>query len=107
MDPRGLRLLEELAAAANAGLPDVELFGRLAEGLRARGVPLLRCALQLENLHPVYYGYCLHWRADEGAALVERSRAFAASEEFRRSPYVASLEAGGSWRWRAVDGRES
>lgn len=97
---RGAALLAELVAAANAGAADVELFGRLGAGLLARGVPLWRAALQLENLHPVYYGYCLYWRADEGPSLVERSRAFAASEEFRRSPYLASLEAGGSWRWR-------
>jgi adenylate cyclase len=100
-DPRLTAMLSELVSAANAGLPDEALFERLRD--RA-GVPLWRSALQLENRHPVYYGYCLHWREDEGARLVERSRAFAASEEFQRSLYLASLKAGGSWRWRRDGG---
>ena len=89
--------------AGNAGCPDDELFGRLCEALRGVGLPLARSALQLENLHPVYYGYCLHWELGGPARVVERSRTFGASEEFRQSPYMASLTHG-SWRWRAGDG---
>ena len=98
-----LSLLSDLVHAGNAGCPDDELFGRLCEALRGVGLPLARSALQLENLHPVYYGYCLHWELGGPARLVERSRTFGASEEFRQSPYMASLTHG-SWRWRAGDG---
>ena len=98
-----LSLLSGLVHAGNAGCPDDELFGRLCEALRDVGVPLARSALQLENLHPVYYGYCLHWELGAPARVVERSRTFGASEEFRQSPYMASLTHGG-WRWRAGDG---
>src|SRR5262245_47964550 len=97
-DPRLLTLLTGLVAASNAGQADVPLFAGLCEALRQAGVPLARSALQLENLHPAYYGYCLHWDADQGARLLERSRAFGASEEFKRSPYMAALTQGG-WRW--------
>jgi adenylate cyclase len=103
-DPRLLAVLAGLVESATAGCPDVALFRAMCEAVRDRaGVPLARSALQMENLHPVYYGYCLHWEAGVGARLVERSREFGASEAFRLSPYMASLRRGG-WRWRATDG---
>jgi len=103
LDPRLLELLAPLVQAANAGEADDALFGRMCEAVCRAGVPLARSALQLENLHPVYYGYCLHWEVDRPARVVERSRAFGESEDFRQSPYTASLTRGG-WRWRAEDG---
>ena len=102
-DPRLLPLLQGLVADANAGAADAELFGRMCAAVRTAGVPLARAALQMENLHPVYYGYCLHWEVDGPARILERSREFGASEEFRLSPYMAALRQGG-WRWRAGDG---
>ena len=102
-DPRLLPLLGGLVEVANAGCADVELFERMCTGVRDAGVPLVRSALQMENLHPVYYGYCLHWQEGGPAHLLERSRAFGASEEFALSPYMASLTQGG-WRWRQADG---
>ena len=102
-DPRLLPLLQGLVADANAGAADAELFGRMCAAVATAGVPLARAALQMENLHPVYYGYCLHWEADGPARILERSREFGASEEFRLSPYMAALRQGG-WRWRAGDG---
>lgn len=102
-DPRLLPLLAPLVRSANAGATDEELFGRMCVAVCRAGIPLARSALQLENLHPVYYGYCLHWEAGAAARVVERSRAFGASEEFRQSPYMASLRHGG-WRWRVEDG---
>ena len=102
-DPRLLPLLTDLVRAVSQGCPDLELFERLCLGLRNVGVPLARAALQQENLHPAYYGYCLHWQEGGSAHLLERSRAFGASEEFRQSPYMASLTRGG-WRWRQADG---
>ena len=98
-----LSLLSDLVHAGNAGCPDDELFGRLCEALLGVGLPLARSAMQLENLHPVYYGYCLYWELGGPARVVERSRTFGASEEFRQSPYMAS-RTHGSWRWRAGDG---
>ena len=103
LDPRLLGLLVPLVRSANAGEADDALFGRMCEALCRAGVSLTRSALQLESLHPVYYGYCLHWEAGGPARVVERSRAFGESEDFRRSPYMASLTRGG-WRWRAEDG---
>jgi adenylate cyclase len=102
-DARLLPLLTALVEAANAGCADAELFERMCTGVRDAGVPLVRSALQMENLHPVYYGYCLHWLEGGPAHLLERSRAFGASEEFRQSPYMASLRQSG-WRWRQADG---
>jgi adenylate cyclase len=102
-DPRLLPFLAGLVRAANAGASDEFLFTMLCEGVVATTVPLARSALQMENLHPVYYGYCLHWQAGGSAQIIERSRAFGASEEFRQSPYMASLPSG-SWRWRPEDG---
>ena len=102
-DPRLLPLLADLTRAAVRGGADEALFALMCEGVVASGVPLARAALQLENLHPVYYGYCLHWQQGAAARIVERSRAFGASEEFRQSPYMASLPSG-SWRWRREDG---
>ena len=102
-DPRILPLLGGLVEIANAGCADVELFERMCMGVRHAGVPLVRSALQMENLHPVYYGYCLHWQEGGPAHLLERSRAFGASEEFALSPYMVSLTQGG-WRWRQADG---
>ena len=72
--------------AGTAGCPDDELFGRLCEALLGVGLPLARSAMQMENLHPVYYGYCLYWERGGPARVVERSRTFGASEEFRQSP---------------------
>ena len=104
-DPRLLPLLAGLVEVANAGCADVELFERMCAGVRDAGVPLVRSALQMENLHPVYYGYCLHWQEGGTAHLLERSRTFGASEEFKLSPYMASLTRG-SWRWRRADGAQ-
>ena len=78
---------------------------RMCAGVRDAGVPLVRSALQMENLHPVYYGYCLHWQEGGTAHLLERSRTFGASEEFKLSPYMASLTRG-SWRWRRAGGAQ-
>jgi adenylate cyclase len=103
LDPRLLGLLASLVRSSNAGEADDALFGRMCEAVCRAGVPLARSALQLESLHPVYYGYCLHWETGAAARVVERSRAFGESEEFRHSPYMASLRHGG-WRWRAEDG---
>ena len=102
-DPRLLPLLADLTRAAVGGAGDELLFARMCEAVVASGVPLARSALQMENLHPVYYGYCLHWQAGGPGRVLERSRAFGASEEFRQSPYMASLPLG-SWRWRWEDG---
>jgi adenylate cyclase len=54
--------------------------------------------MQLENLHPLYYGYCLHWYAGEPATEVLRSHEFGESKTFRASPYIASLASGGAFR---------
>ena len=102
-DPRLLPLLADLTRTAIRGSVDEVLFALMCEGVVALGVPLARAALQLENLHPVYYGYCVHWQEGGAARMVERSRTFGASEEFRESPYMASLPSG-SWRWRCEDG---
>lgn len=94
-------VLDWLVHAGNARSADgTSLFGELCERLVGAGVPLWRAAAQLENLHPVYYGYCLHWYAGEPAYEVARSHEFAESEAFASSPYMASLSSGGAYRVR-------
>jgi hypothetical protein len=80
-------ILGWLAHAALAPNVDgADLFGLLCERLRQAGVPLWRAALQLENLHPLYYGYCLHWYAGEAAVEVPRTHDFAETDAFARAP---------------------
>lgn len=91
-------LLDWLVVAAGERPEPRVLFGALCERLLGLGIPLARSAIQLEGLHPLYYGYCLHWTLGQPASELLRSHTFAASEEFRQSPYMASLRAGGSYR---------
>ena len=102
LSPHGLLagLLDWLAAAAARRPEPRLLFGELCERLCGLGLPLWRSAVQLEGLHPLYYGYCLHWTRGQEAFELMRSHEFAASDEFRLSPYMASLRAGGSYRDR-------
>jgi adenylate cyclase len=93
-------LLDWLVVTAATRPEPRHLFGELCERLCGLGLPLWRSAVQLEGLHPLYYGYCLHWTRGQPAFELLRSHAFAASEEFRLSPYMASLRAGGSYRSR-------
>ena len=82
-----------------------QLFDGLCRQLVRVGVPLARAAIQLDDLHPLYYGHCYHWYQDGGPAFeLPRSFEFFASEEFRRSPYQASRDAGGWFRCRLDDG---
>jgi adenylate cyclase len=55
--------------------------------------------MQLEDLHPLHYGYCLHWLEGEPGHELIRTHDFGASEEFARSPYMAALRAGGWCAW--------
>ena len=86
MAARVLELLDWLAAAAARGEP-ATVFGELCERLRRLGIPLDRAAIQLDNLHPLYFGYCLHWYAGQPAYEVPRTHDFARSDEFALSPY--------------------
>ena len=104
MEEDGAAMLLALADQV-ADLPlhdDDRAFGLLCEALVAAGLPIWRAAMQLENLHPLHYGYCLHWTEGATGARLERSHEFGASEEFAASPYMAALEPG--WRsWKLAD----
>ena len=99
MAARVLELLDWLAAAAAKGEP-ATVFGQLCERIRGLGIPLDRAAIQLDNLHPLFFGYCLHWYAGQPGYEVPRSHDFARSDEFALSPYKAALNGGGFFRWR-------
>jgi adenylate cyclase len=99
MPDRILALLDWLAD--NVDEPDsAQVFGGLCERIRRLGIPLDRAAIQLDNLHPLYFGYCLHWYAGQPGYEVPRSHEFGASAEFQDSPYMAAVRGDGSYRWR-------
>ena len=79
---------------------DTAAFGTLCETLVAAGLPLWRVAMQLENLHPLHYGYCLHWTEGQPGQRLERSFEFGASPEFAASPYMAALHGDGWGAWK-------
>ncbi len=94
-------LIEDLVRVTALGEADsVALFHRACTAIVAAGVPVARAAMQLEYLHPEFYGYCLHWRSDQPAHEIARSHAFAEGAEFQASPYMASLRARGPVLWR-------
>lgn len=98
-----LSLLEALSDEKTGNDGDAGVFGSVCESLVDAGIPLWRAAFQLENLHPVYYGYCLHWMEGEAPGTIERTHAFAESPDFLASPYMASLRCGGRFRQKLSD----
>jgi hypothetical protein len=76
--------------AAHAALaPNVDgadLFGTCFAS--ASGKPACRfwrAALQLENLHPLYYGYCLHWYSGRDCRGSARTHDSPKTDAFRLS----------------------
>ncbi|WP_259186804.1 adenylate/guanylate cyclase domain-containing protein [Rhizobium sp. BK176] len=82
-----------MRTGAVRNVESVDLFGAFCERV-AKLVPVERVAMQLENLHPLYYGYCLHWEPFNPPFEIARAHSFAESEAFRTSPYTAALQSG-------------
>ncbi len=92
--PKLARLNDWIVAAGLAG----EGGGALIEGycrrLREAGVPLERCAVGVDTLHPVLIGSNFIWSAEAGIAQrdYERSEAEAADELWLQSPFYYLYE---------------
>jgi adenylate cyclase len=91
-----------MRAGAVGNTESIDLFSSFCERVAAT-VGIERVAMQLENLHPLYYGYCLHWELGATAHEIARTHDFADSEAFRASPYMAALQQGSCFRLR-LDG---
>ena len=81
-----LDIITPLTHAANAGEPGHVIFDDLCRSLIQLGVPICRAALQVDNLNPVIFGSCFHWRVGEPAFEMEHTHAFADSDAFAMSP---------------------
>lgn len=84
-----------------AGASESELLCGFASRLHEAGVPLSRCIMVIDTLHPVYEGRVFRWRRDEAgvAPMSEYQRTSnnpEAEASWRRSPFFHLLETGES-----------
>jgi len=88
-------ILAWLAGPGRRLAEGAELFGGICERVRAAGLPLERSAIQLFDLHPLVFAYCLHWHPGAPAYEVDHGHTFAAPTPETRTPYHAALDEGG------------
>ncbi len=108
MDPSTLlQLQKSLVADALADVEDGALLRSLCDGLMAKGVPLWRVFVGLEELHPLVEGRSLTWRRAEPETTsrpFERADWANREDEWRRSPlYRVFIDKAPRLRWQRGD----
>ena len=76
------------------------LFTGICERVQAAGVPLDRAAIQLFDLHPLVFAYCLHWQPGAPGYELAHGHGLLGPNRRADTPFAMALEGGGSYRWR-------
>jgi adenylate cyclase len=94
-----------LAGAGLAGSSETALVDGFCQRLVACGVPLARCVVFIDTLHPVYEGRSFRWEREQPQVILSaygRTTAGEFAERWRSSPFYRLLETGQSWLRRRL-----
>jgi adenylate cyclase len=108
-DATANRILQSVAEAGLAGIPEPQLLRDFCLKLLADGIPVARANVIIDTLHPVHEGRVFRWRKNEAdlEPMVEYGRTNEggeAADSWRRSPFHHLVETGGTLLRRRLTG---